>query len=156
MELDEVKAVIEKQTKSTKEQYEGLETVLTDEAVYEEEIQKLIMLQTVIMQINEIFITTVYNNDAKDIAKSSREAVTQLLDKFREEYMSAALETQDVPNIPDLDHIISWVESIHVNIGTQLFNEDFFNSVILPAYNDVSGAILDTAKEEEEVVEDSN
>jgi hypothetical protein len=154
MELEEVKKMVDGLVDEIEKDYEGIRDLFETEEDYKEEIQKLVMLQTVIMQINEIFSTTVYNAGAEDILLAARDSVSQLLEKFREEYLEAANETKEVPGIPDLDHIISWVETIHKNIALQLFSQEFFDSVLVPAYTDISGAILDTAREEEEEEEE--
>ena len=124
-----------------------LKDLIKDEEKRAEISGTLELLQIVVFQVNEIFTSTIYNAENTEIIGIAEKSSIQLIEQFIKEYIKEISSSDKLPDLPNLDQFISWVKTIHINIGEQLFDKDFFTSVLLPAYDNITVAILDTIEE---------
>ena len=113
------------------------------------ELQKNLELFLVVAdQSNQIFISSIYNEDAKTLIEASEDAIIDLKTIAIERFIKGSKEVGAILQIPELEELLSWVQEIHTNIASQLFSEDFYESVYIPALDAVSRSIIEFTEEE--------
>jgi hypothetical protein len=112
-------------------------------------IHDLTLFEVITLQISNIFAETLYRNTATALREANDEGVDLLIENFYNKYVEECTSNKKIEDIPDLVQIITWLEDIHFGISAQIWEESFLNSVIKPAIESISEAILETAAEED-------
>jgi len=153
MDKEKIEQIISEKMEDLSNSYSSLKEIATEEEL-NDTLQKLLMIHTILLQLNQIFTSAIYDEKATSIILASEEGANQLVDNFKKQYVEASTEAGLLAPIPDLDQLVSWIEELHKDITSQLFDEDFHSSVIVPALTDISAAVLETAIEEEKEMND--
>jgi hypothetical protein len=116
---------------------------------------KVALLEVILSQVNEIFISSLYPPTAKALIESAKESVKHMQETVTDTYVKNSLAVGELMPIPDIAEISYWVEEVHKEIAEQLYTTGFVNTVFTPALETVTTSVIEFAKEEvEEVVEE--
>ena len=145
-ELDqEVKAITAETFQQVSEIYKEIKEFTKDEEQYTGIINDLVLFEVVLKQLNLIYQDTIYSKDVPTFREASDKTVSLVTDNFRNEFIKKTKEAKELPSLPDLKQMISWIEEIHLNLALSLFTEDFIKEVIAPAYQKISEAVVDVS-----------
>jgi trans-2-enoyl-CoA reductase len=134
-----------------KEVYGDIKDIAGDR--FDKVVEELGLFETVLYQINEIFCKTLYNENNEAMITASVASIDGLRDNFRSEFIKETRKNEALFDLPDLGLVTSWVETIHLDIASQLFAEEFVSEALKPVYENITGAILDTESNIEETEE---
>jgi len=137
-------------------QFEDIKDICKDADEFNDIVMKISLIGVIIGQVNEIFIGSIYNEEATSIMDAANSAIKSLQDSVIENYINNSKKINSLLPVPDIPELTSWVEEIHCNITSQLYKEDFCNSVIFPALNTISEQIIQFDVEEKESAEVDN
>jgi len=109
---------------------------------------KVALLEVILSQVNEIFISSLYPPTATALIESANESVKHMQDTVAETYVKNSLAIGELMPIPDISEIAYWVEEVHKEIAQQLYTEGFVDTVFMPALETVTSSVVEFAKEE--------
>jgi hypothetical protein len=127
---------------------ELLETDLVNEEEYSDLIQNLQTTETLIFQIFDIFYSFTFNPENDAMQNINNEACANVIGAFRELFIKAAIDKNEIPEFPTITEIVQWVEDAYNQINGQIFEKDFNENVLIPALSSISESILEFAQEE--------
>ncbi len=128
--------------------YAGIEKFCEDAGQFDSVIRELALFEIVLVQINQIFKSTLYTTEVDTMNVASDDTVDILRDNFAKEFVRQTVEEEKLASLPTLDLVVSWVQEIHENLAQQLFTEEIVNDVLAPAYGNIAEAILGISKDE--------
>ena len=144
-----------------KEVYGDIKDIAGDR--FDKVVEELGLFETVLYQVNEIFCKTLYKEGNEVMLKAAETSVDYLRDNFRTKFVEETLKNDSLFELPELELIASWIETIHLDIVGQLFTDEFVNEALQPVYENITEAILEAEAEideteavEGEEVEDNN
>jgi hypothetical protein len=131
-----------------KEKFKDIRQLCQDDKEFEDVVIKVSLLEVIIGQVNQIFISSLYNNDAPTIIEAANTSIEGLQQAVIDSYIKNSLEVGELMPIPDIPELSAWVEEIHHDITRQLFEEDFCDTIIYPALQTITSSIIEFAEEE--------
>jgi hypothetical protein len=131
-----------------KEKFKDIRQLCQDDKEFEDVVIKVSLLEVIIGQVNQIFISSLYNNDAPTLIEAANTSIEGLQQTVIDSYIKNSLEVGELMPIPDIPELSSWVEEIHHDITRQLFDEDFCDTIIYPALQTITSSIIEFAEEE--------
>ncbi len=128
--------------------YAGIEEFCEDADQFNNVSHELALFETVLSQINEIFKSTLYTSEVDTMNVASDDTVDILRDSFAKEFVSNSKEEKKLASLPTLELAVAWIQEIHENLAKQLFTEEFSTEVLVPAYTEISEAIIGISNRE--------
>lgn len=111
---------------------------------------KVALLEVILSQVNEIFISSLYPETAKALIASANKSISDIQENIADEYVKTSLDNKILAPIPDINEIAYWVEEVHLEIAKQLYTEGFINTVFQPALETITGSVIEFAVQEAE------
>ena len=134
-----------------KEVYGDIKDIAGDR--FDKVVEELGLFETVLYQVNEIFCKTLYKDSNEAMQKAAESSVDSLRDNFRSEFIKETLNNEKLFELPELELIASWIETIHLDIAGQLFTDEFVSEALRPVYENITGAILEAEANVDETEE---
>jgi len=131
-----------------KEKFKNIQQLCQDDKEFEDVVMKVSLLEVIIGQVNQIFISSLYNNDTPTLIEAANTSIEGLQQTVIDSYIKNSLEVGELMPIPDIPELSAWVEEIHHDITRQLFNEDFCDTIIYPALQTITNSVIEFAEEE--------
>jgi len=128
--------------------FEDLRKYCKDETEFDDLVLKISLLEVILGQVNELFIGSIYNEEAKALINAANSSTKKLQEEVVNIYIRNSKEAGKLLPIPDIEEISSWVEEIHYDIASQLYTKDFCDTVITPALETITTSIIEFANEE--------
>jgi hypothetical protein len=149
--MDNVKL---KENDELKNKYKDLKTLCKDEEEFEVLVYKLGLMEIVIGQLNDIYKSVLYAEGEEVLHAAADEATAELEKNITEQYINQSVAEKEIKDIPEFQIVLAWINQLHLNIAGQLFNADFVNEVMEPAFENIAKTVLEIGKEETEKVEE--
>ncbi len=151
---DELKSFKEAFQKNKEGQFKALEQFAINEEDFDKAVKDITLFEIITKQISGIFGASLYSDEATALNGANIDGTNALVENFFSRYLEECVNEKKITDIPDLAQIVTWVEEVHFNISKQIWCENFFGSVIKPAIESISEAVLETAAEENTEGED--
>jgi hypothetical protein len=130
------------------EAFNEIESLCENKKQFQDIVMKISLLEVILGQVNEIFISSMYNPAAVALVNSANASVNILREQVAEQYIKNSKQLGELMPIPDVEELAIWVEEIHYDIARQLYSEGFCDTVILPALQTVTESVIEFSKEE--------
>ena len=131
-----------------KPKFEDIKEFCKDEKEFDDIVLKISLLEVILGQVNEIFVNSLYNEEAKALIEAANTSTRGLQEEVINVYIKNSKDIGELMPVPDIIEVAGWVEEIHYDIAMQLYSEGFCNSVIAPALETVTSSVIEFANEE--------
>jgi glutathionyl-hydroquinone reductase len=131
-----------------KDKFKDIRELCKDDKEFDDVVMKVSLLEVIIGQVNQIFMSSLYNENATALVNSANSSIESLQQSVVDTYIKNSLEVKKLMPIPDISELSTWVEEIHYDIARQLYAEGFCDAVIYPALQTVTSSVIEFAEEE--------
>jgi glutathionyl-hydroquinone reductase len=131
-----------------KNKFKDIRELCKDDKEFDDVVMKVSLLEVIIGQVNQIFMSSLYNEKATALVNSANSSIESLQQSVVDVYIKNSLEVKKLMPIPDIAELSTWVEEIHYDIARQLYSEGFCDAVIYPALQTVTSSVIEFAEEE--------
>jgi len=145
----------EKRKLELAEIYQEINKYFNSKEEFDDFIEKILIFEIVLEQVTEIFKGSVFNAESEIVNYFTENNLQNYKVTFHKKFIEFTKEADRLMSIPELEEIVSWIETAYLEFLKNIFNEDYLNIVIKPSLEDISSAILEeAAKEKEELLKE--